>query len=78
MRPWTRAPDPWSSGTRSLLRSGKRRRAIATWLAHVSPRTAVPTNALIVACVVPLLIAVLVFFNAGLLYQVTAFAVFGR
>jgi amino acid transporter len=47
------------------------------WLAHVSPRTAVPTNALIVACVVPLLIAVLVFFNAGLLYQVTAFAVFG-
>ncbi len=47
------------------------------WLAKLSPRTAVPTNALIVACVVPLLIAVLVFFNAALLYQVTAFAVFG-
>jgi amino acid transporter len=48
-----------------------------TWLAKLSPRTAVPTNALIVACVVPLLIAVLVFINADLLYQVTAFAVFG-
>jgi amino acid transporter len=47
------------------------------WLSKLSPRTAVPTRALIVACVVPLLIAVLVFFNAALLYQVTAFAVFG-
>ncbi len=47
------------------------------WLAHVSPRTAVPTNALIVACVVPLLIAVVVFVNPAALFQVTAFAVFG-
>ena len=48
-----------------------------TWLSKISPRTKVPTNALIVACVVPLLIAVLVFINADFLYQVTAFAVFG-
>ena len=47
------------------------------WLAHVSPRTAVPTRALIVACVIPIIIAVLVYFQASLLVQVTAFAVFG-
>ena len=47
------------------------------WLSKVSPRTAVPTNALIVACLVPLVIAVLVFIEPALLFQVTAFAVFG-
>jgi amino acid transporter len=47
------------------------------WLAHVSPNTQVPTRALIVACVIPILIAVGVYFNASLLVQVTAFAVFG-
>jgi amino acid transporter len=47
------------------------------WLAHVSPRTQVPTRALIVACVIPIIIAVGVFLNASLLVQVTSFAVFG-
>lgn len=47
------------------------------WLAHVSPRTAVPTRALIVACVIPIIISVLVYFQASLLVQVTSFAVFG-
>jgi amino acid transporter len=47
------------------------------WLSKLSPRTTVPTNALIVACVVPLLIAVLVAIQPALLLQVTAFAVFG-
>jgi amino acid transporter len=47
------------------------------WLAHVSPRTQVPTRALLVACVIPIVISVLVFFNADLLVQVTSFAVFG-
>jgi amino acid transporter len=47
------------------------------WLAHVSPRTAVPARALVVACVIPILIAVGVYFNASLLVQVTSFAVFG-
>jgi amino acid transporter len=47
------------------------------WLAHVSPRTLVPTRALVVACVIPILISVGVYFNADLLVQVTSFAVFG-
>ncbi|MCU1417474.1 MAG: amino acid permease [Schumannella sp.] len=47
------------------------------WLSHVSPRTAVPARALVVACVIPIIIAVLVYFQASLLLQVTAFAVFG-
>jgi amino acid transporter len=47
------------------------------WLSHVSPRTAVPARALAVACVIPILIAVGVYFNASLLVQVTSFAVFG-
>ncbi|MFF2389247.1 APC family permease [Agromyces sp. NPDC058104] len=48
-----------------------------TWLAKVSPRNKVPTNALIVACTVPALISVLIFFNDGLLLPVTSFAVLG-
>ncbi|UOQ90420.1 amino acid permease [Agromyces endophyticus] len=47
------------------------------WLAKVSPRNKVPTNALIVACTVPALISVLIFFNDGLLLPVTSFAVLG-
>ncbi|MGN6501408.1 MAG: APC family permease, partial [Pseudolysinimonas sp.] len=47
------------------------------WLAHVSPRTLVPTRALVVACVIPILISVGDYFNADLLVQVTSFAVFG-
>jgi amino acid transporter len=47
------------------------------WLSHVSPRTAVPSRALAVACVIPIIIAVGVYFNASLLVQVTSFAVFG-
>jgi amino acid transporter len=43
----------------------------------VSPRTAVPARALVVACVIPIIIAVGVYFNASLLVQVTSFAVFG-
>lgn len=45
------------------------------WLSHVSPRTAVPTRALIVACVIPIIIAVLVYLQPSLLVQVTSFAV---
>ncbi|MEO8261283.1 MAG: amino acid permease [Pseudolysinimonas sp.] len=62
-----------------LLYSFARDRMIPghTWLAHVSPRTAVPARALVVACVIPIIIAVGVYFNASLLVQVTSFAVFG-
>jgi amino acid transporter len=49
-----------------------------TWLSKVSPRTAVPTNALIVACVVPLLLCVIIYLGSdAILVQITAFAVLG-
>ena len=47
------------------------------WLSKVSPTTKVPTNALIVACSVPAIIALLVYFNGNLLVPVTAFAIIG-
>jgi len=47
------------------------------WLAKVSDRSKVPTNALIVACTVPALICVLIYFNDGILVPVTAFAILG-
>jgi amino acid transporter len=48
-----------------------------TWLAKVSPKNKVPTNALIVACTVPALICVLIRFNDGILVAVTSFAILG-
>ncbi|MFE6964425.1 APC family permease [Agromyces sp. NPDC057679] len=47
------------------------------WLAKVSEKNKVPTNALIVACTVPALLAVLIFLNDGLLLPITSFAVLG-
>ncbi|GAA4368621.1 APC family permease [Paeniglutamicibacter cryotolerans] len=48
------------------------------WLAKVSPKSKVPTHALIVACLIPVLISVLIFFGSEqLLTQVTSFAVLG-
>ncbi|KQO96825.1 APC family permease [Leifsonia sp. Leaf264] len=47
------------------------------WLSKVSAGAKVPTNALIVACTIPALIAVLVWINADLLVPVTSFAVLG-
>lgn len=48
------------------------------WLAKVSPRSKVPTNALIVACTIPLILCIIIFVGPeGLLNQVTAFAVLG-
>ncbi|QDZ16151.1 APC family permease [Humibacter ginsenosidimutans] len=46
------------------------------WLSKVS-RSKVPANALIVACSIPAIIAILVWLDANLLNQVTAFAVLG-
>ncbi|MBL3685516.1 amino acid permease [Leucobacter zeae] len=48
-----------------------------TWLSKVSEKSKVPTNALIVACTVPALICVLIYFNEGLLVPVTSFAILG-
>lgn len=47
------------------------------WLAHVSPRHQVPTRALAVACVVPILLCVWVYFSPEAISQITAFAVLG-
>lgn len=47
------------------------------WLSKVSPRTQVPTNALIVACTVPAILAVIVWINPTLLNPITGFAVLG-
>jgi amino acid transporter len=47
------------------------------WLSRVTPRTKVPANALIVACTIPVLLALLIFVNEDLLNSVTAFAVLG-
>ena len=47
------------------------------WLAKLSSKK-VPRNALLVACIVPLLICLLIYIGEeGLLYQITAFAVLG-
>ena len=50
---------------------------MSPWLSHMSPRHAVPTNALRVACVVPIIIRLYVYVDAGQLPRVTAFAVLG-
>ncbi len=48
-----------------------------TWLSKMSKRQ-VPVNALLVACLIPVVIALVVYFGpAGILLQVTAFAVIG-
>jgi amino acid transporter len=48
------------------------------WLARVSPRTAVPVNALIVACATPLMLCLLIYVGgSSLLTKITAFAVIG-
>ncbi|BDV32235.1 APC family permease [Microbacterium terricola] len=47
------------------------------WLSKVSPRSKVPTNALIVACTVPALFCLLIWINADLLVPITAFAILG-
>ncbi len=47
------------------------------WLSKVTTGSKVPANALIVACTVPAIIALLVWLNADLLFPVTAFAVTG-
>lgn len=47
------------------------------WLSKVSERSKVPNNALIVACTIPALICVLIYFNDGILVPVTSFAILG-
>jgi amino acid transporter len=67
-----------AAGSRLLYAFARDRMLPASgWLSRVSPRHVVPTNALLVVCVVPVVIAVLVYFQEGILARVTAFAVLG-
>lgn len=47
------------------------------WFAAVSPNHRVPANALLVACVVPILLCLWVYVDSGALVQITSFAVLG-
>ena len=67
-----------AAGSRLLYSSGRDRMLpMSSWLAHMSPKHAVPTNALVVACVVPILICLYVYIDPDQLPRVTAFAVLG-
>ncbi|MBP2328187.1 amino acid transporter [Kibdelosporangium banguiense] len=67
-----------AAGSRLLYSFARDRMLPAShWLAHVSSRYSVPTNALLVVCVVPLLIALFVFWRPDSLARITAFAVLG-
>lgn len=49
----------------------------SSWLGRLSEKHAVPTNALLVACIVPILICLYVYVKPDSLARVTAFAVLG-
>ena len=67
-----------AAGSRLLYCSARDRMLPGSgWLAQVSPRHAVPRNALLVACVVPMLICLFVYWRPDSLARVTAFAVLG-
>ncbi len=67
-----------AAGSRLLYAFARDRMLPASpWLARVSAKHAVPTNALTVVCVVPVLIALFVFWRPDTLARVTAFAVLG-
>ena len=67
-----------AAGSRLLYAFARDRMLPASgWLAHVSSRHAVPTNALLVVCVVPALICLFVYVRPESLARVTAFAVLG-
>jgi amino acid transporter len=47
------------------------------WLSKINDRTKVPTNALIVASVIPIVLAVIIYIRPDSLVPITAFAVLG-
>ncbi|PTW91389.1 amino acid/polyamine/organocation transporter (APC superfamily) [Microbacteriaceae bacterium MWH-Ta3] len=49
----------------------------SAWLSKISPRSQVPTNALIVASVVPMALCVVIYVNPATLLPITMFAVLG-
>ena len=67
-----------AAGSRLLYAFARDRMLPASgWLARVSATRAVPINALLVVCVLPVLIALLVYVREGILARVAAFAVLG-
>ena len=67
-----------AAGSRLIYSSARDRMLpMSSWLAHMSAKHAVPTNALLVACVVPILICLYVYIDPDQLPRVTAFAVLG-
>ena len=67
-----------AAGSRLLYAFARDRMLPASpWLSHVSDKHAVPTNALLVVCLVPVLICLFVFWRPDTLPRVTAFAVLG-
>jgi amino acid transporter len=67
-----------AAGSRLLYGSARDRMLPAShWLSHMSTRHKVPTNALLVACIVPIVICLFVYWRPDSLARVTAFAVLG-
>jgi amino acid transporter len=67
-----------AAGSRLLYGSARDRMLPGSgWLSHMSAKHAVPTNALLVACVVPIVICLFVYWRPDSLPRVTAFAVLG-
>jgi amino acid transporter len=67
-----------AAGSRLIYASARDRMLpMSGALSRMSVRHAVPTNALVVACVVPILVSVLVYFSPDLRPRITAFAVLG-
>ena len=67
-----------AAGSRLLYASARDRMLpMSGWLSHMSERHAVPSNALLVACIVPILICLYVYAFPNQLPRITAFAVLG-
>jgi amino acid transporter len=67
-----------AAGSRLIYASARDRMLpMSGWLSQMSQRHAVPTNALLVACVVPILICLYVYAAPDQLPRITAFAVLG-
>ena len=67
-----------AAGSRLIYSSARDKMLpMSPWLSHMSARHAVPTNALLVACVVPIIICLYVYVDPDQLPRVTAFAVLG-
>jgi amino acid transporter len=49
----------------------------SSWLSKISERSKVPTNALLVASIVPMILCIVIFADPATLYPITAFAVLG-